>query len=116
MAVRLRDELQHRQPYQFMLEQVKKMYQAGFVHGDISEYNILVTDDGLKLLDCAQAVLLAHPRAEDFLRRDVENLVRFFKKQGAKSADLEKALVYIKDGKPVLRGLEQVQYDSDNPQ
>lgn len=99
--------------FQFMLEQVKKIYQAGFVHGDISEYNILVTDDGLKLLDCAQAVLLAHPRADDFLRRDVENLVRFFKKQGAKGLDLEKALAYVKDEKPVLHGLEQVQYDSD---
>lgn len=97
--------------YQFMLEQVKKMYQAGFVHGDISEYNILVTDDGLKLLDCAQAVLLAHPRAEDFLRRDVENLVRYFRKKGAKGAEFEKAMTYVKDGKPVLRGLEAVQYE-----
>ena len=103
---------QPQKDYEFMLTQVKKMYQAGFVHGDISEYNILVTDDGLKLLDCAQAVLLAHPRAEDFLRRDVENLVRYFKKKGAKEADLEKALAYIKDEKPVLRGLEQVEYDS----
>lgn len=99
--------------YQFMLTQVKKMYQAGFVHGDISEYNILVTDDGLKLLDCAQAVLLAHPRADEFLRRDVENLVRYFRKQGASGADFDKAMAYVKDGKPVLRGLEQVQYDSE---
>ncbi|VVC00276.1 RIO-type serine/threonine-protein kinase Rio1 [uncultured archaeon] len=100
--------------YDFMLTQVKKIYQAGFVHGDISEYNILVTDDGLKLLDCAQAVLLAHPRAEDFLRRDVENLVRYFKKQGVKEADTEKALAYIKDARPVLRGLEQLKYDEEN--
>ena len=100
--------------FDFMMTQVKKIYQAGFVHGDISEYNILVTDDGLKLLDCAQAVLLAHPRADDFLRRDVENLVRFFRKKGAKGADFEKALAYVKDGKPVLRGLEQVQYDDAN--
>jgi RIO kinase 1 len=94
--------------YDFMIEQAKRIYQAGFVHSDISEYNILVTDDGLKLLDCAQAVLLAHPRAEDFLRRDVENLARYFKKQGAKETDAEAALLWIKDEKPILHGLEAV--------
>jgi RIO kinase 1 len=94
--------------FDFMLEQVKRIYQSGFVHSDISEYNILVTDDGLKLLDCAQSVLLAHPRAEEFLRRDVENLVRYFKKQGVKSADAEAALAWVKDGKPILKGLEAV--------
>ncbi len=103
------------QDYDFMLTQLKKIYQLGFVHSDISEYNILVTDDGLKLLDCAQAVLLAHPKAEDFLSRDVQNLVRFFKKQGA-AADFEKAMKYIKDERPVLRGLEARAYQDANPE
>jgi len=94
--------------YEFLIEQIKRIYQAGFVHSDFSEYNILVTDDGLKVLDCAQAVLLAHPHAEEFLRRDVENLVRYFRKQGAKEADAEAALAWIKDGKPILHGLEAV--------
>ena len=53
-------------------------------------------------------LLLAHPRAEDFLRRDVENLVRFFRKRGVKSADTDAALAWIKDGKPILKGLEAV--------
>lgn len=91
--------------YDFLLSEVKKIYQLGFVHSDISEYNIAVTDGGLRILDCAQAVLLAHPRAQDFLERDVQNLVRFFSKQGAK-ADLEEAMKCVKDGKPVRRGLE----------
>jgi len=99
--------------YDFLLSQMKKIYQLGFVHADFSPYNIVVTDDGLKILDCAQAVLLAHPRAEDFLARDVENLVKYFKKQGA-AADFEAAMKYIKDGKPVLRGLEATKYDSES--
>lgn len=94
--------------YDFMLEQVKRIYQAGFVHSDVSEYNILVTDDGLKLLDCAQAVLLAHPRAEEYLQRDVGNLVRYFRKMGARNADVEGALEWVRDGKPILKGLEAV--------
>ncbi|MEM2138421.1 MAG: serine protein kinase RIO [Candidatus Anstonellaceae archaeon] len=105
---------QPQKDYDFLLSQIKKIYQLGFVHADVSEYNILVTDDGLKLLDCAQAVLLAHPRAEDFLQRDVQNLVRYFKKQGAET-DFEKAMAYIKDGKPVLRGLEARAYQDANP-
>ena len=99
--------------YDFLLAQIKKMYQIGFVHSDFSPYNILVTDDGLKILDCAQAVVLEHPRADDFLARDVENLVKYFRKQGA-DADFEAAMKYIKDGKPVLRGLEATKYDSEN--
>lgn len=98
--------------YDFLLTQVKKIYQLGFVHSDFSPYNILVTDDGLKILDCAQAVLLAHPRANEFLERDVLNLVKYFRKQGAK-ADFEEAMKYIKDGKPVLRGLEATAYESE---
>jgi RIO kinase 1 len=109
------DQLKSENPqkdYEFLLSQTKKIYQLGFVHSDFSPYNIVVTDDGLKILDCAQAVLLAHPRADDFLRRDVENLVKYFKKQGAQ-ADLEKAMAYIKDKKPVLRGLEATKYESE---
>jgi RIO kinase 1 len=93
--------------FDFLLAQLKKIYQLGFVHSDFSPYNIVVTDDGLKVLDCAQAVLLAHPRSEEFLARDVENLVKYFRKQGAE-ADFCKAMEYIKDGKPVLRGLEAI--------
>ena len=91
--------------YEFIIDELKKIYQLGFVHADLSEYNILVTDDGLKILDCAQAVLLAHPRSEEFLERDVQNIVNYFKRQGAE-ADFKEALAYVKDGKPVLRGLE----------
>jgi RIO kinase 1 len=96
---------QPQKDYDFILEQMKRIYQAGFVHGDLSEYNIIVTDEGLRILDCAQAVLLAHPRAEEFLQRDVANICRYFKRQGAK-VDSEKALEWIRDGKPILKGLE----------
>jgi len=99
---------QPQKDYDFIIEQVKRMYQAGFVHSDLSEYNILVTDDGLKILDCAQAVLLAHPHAEEFLKRDVENIARYFKKHGATETDAEKALEWIRNGKPILHGLEAV--------
>ncbi|HJJ38808.1 MAG TPA: serine protein kinase RIO [Methanocorpusculum sp.] len=56
---------------------------AKLVHGDLSEYNILTGPDGLILIDMAQAVTLEHPRAYNFLFRDIANINRFFEKKCA---------------------------------
>jgi RIO kinase 1 len=54
------------------------------VHGDLSEYNILVTDKGeLVWIDFSQGVHKTHPEALNLLKRDVENVVKFFNEQGA---------------------------------
>jgi len=52
---------------------------AKLVHGDLSEYNILVPDGYPVLIDFAQAVSTEHPEALEFLRRDMENLNNYFK-------------------------------------
>lgn len=56
---------------------------ADLVHSDLSEFNILY-DDGPVLIDMGQAVTLDHPRAGEFLERDVKNVVRYFKKLGVR--------------------------------
>lgn len=72
--------------------------QEELVHGDLSEYNILVTDDeDLVWIDFSQGVHVSHPEAEDLLRRDVENVVRYFSDQGAE-ADAQKAFESIISG------------------
>jgi RIO kinase 1 len=60
-----------------VLQAVKTMYSEGLVHADLSEYNIL-TYDALYFIDFAQATVLEDPRAEEFLRRDLENVHRYF--------------------------------------
>jgi len=67
---------------------------AGLVHGDLSEFNILYMDEPI-LIDMGQAVTLDHPMAEEFLRRDIKNLIRFFKKLGVK-CDEEEVIKRVK--------------------
>jgi len=75
--------------YKKILENIKKLYRCGLVHSDLSEYNIMVFDDEVFLFDLSQAVPLEHPMAEEFLMRDLRNLVRFFRKLGLKLPEPE---------------------------
>ncbi|VVB73814.1 RIO-type serine/threonine-protein kinase Rio1 [uncultured archaeon] len=81
--------------FQQIVRDMKRMYDVGLVHGDLSEFNILVQGDKLVIIDVGQAVLLDHPMAEEFLRRDVANVVRFFRKFSIK-ADEEDILKKVK--------------------
>jgi len=62
---------------------IKDLYhKAKLVHGDFSEYNIFKTDKGLVVFDLGSAVDLRHPNAQEFLKRDIYNITRFFNKRG----------------------------------
>jgi RIO kinase 1 len=79
--------------FAILLNEVKAIYcGAGLVHSDLSEYNILVRDERPIIIDMSQAVLRDHPRSEEFLNRDVANLVRFFKNEGISEKDIMEAL------------------------
>ncbi len=62
---------------------LKKMYQQeDFVHGDISEYNVLNWQEKPYLIDFSQGVLKQHPLAEKLLERDIKNLADYFREFG----------------------------------
>jgi RIO kinase 1 len=62
----------------FVLREVVKMLCAGTIHGDLSEYNILLSADGPVIIDFPQAVDAAHNQsARTILVRDVDNLTSF---------------------------------------
>ena len=68
-----------REYHAFLIGQVVRMLCAGIVHGDLSEFNILVGSDGPVIIDLPQAVDAAsNNHAKDMLVRDVTNLANYF--------------------------------------
>jgi RIO kinase 1 len=62
-----------------LVRQVVLMLCAGIVHGDLSEYNVLVDSDGPVIIDLPQAVdAAANNNARRMLGRDVDNLAAYF--------------------------------------
>ena len=70
---------QAREFHVFLIRQVVLMLCAGIVHGDLSEFNVLVDGRGPVIIDLPQAVdAAANNNASRMLERDVENLAVYF--------------------------------------
>lgn len=70
---------QAREFHHRLIREVVRMLCAGLVHGDLSEFNILVDPDGPVIIDLPQAVdAAANNHAKAMLARDVGNLATFF--------------------------------------
>jgi RIO kinase 1 len=68
-----------RQHHAFLIDQVVRMLRAGVVHGDLSEFNILISEAGPVIIDLPQAVDAAgNNHASRMLERDVANLRNYF--------------------------------------
>ncbi|MEM2341554.1 MAG: serine protein kinase RIO [Candidatus Bathyarchaeia archaeon] len=77
--------------YHNILLHIKRLYKgASLVHGDLSEYNIMVWKGRPVLFDFSQAVPIEHPNANQFLLRDLENINRYFLKIGVNVIEVEK--------------------------
>ena len=70
---------QARAHHEILLREVVRMLCAGVVHGDLSEFNILIAADGPVIIDLPQAVDAAgNNHAAGMLERDVANLRNYF--------------------------------------
>jgi RIO kinase 1 len=64
-----------REYHAFLIQQVVRMLSLGLIHGDLSEFNVLVTPEGPVIIDLPQAVNAAgNNGAKAMLARDVNNL------------------------------------------
>jgi len=69
--------------YDWTFETLGRLWnEAKLVHADFSEFNVFKTEKERVLFDMGSAVLSSHPQSVEFLKRDVSNMVRFFRKRG----------------------------------
>ena len=70
---------QAREYHQILITQVVRMLCAGIVHGDLSEYNVLVGTEGPVIIDLPQAIDAAgNNNARSMFERDIDNLANYF--------------------------------------
>lgn len=81
-----------------LIVQIKKMYKANLVHGDLSQFNVLNFHEKPVVIDFSQSTTRENPRAEEYLQRDIKNLCVFFRKYGVEYTD-EEVLKEIKKEK-----------------
>jgi len=68
--------------YEGVGEYMRRLYGAGLIHGDLSEYNMIIHEGELVIIDLGQAVTVHHPNSDEFLDRDCKNVASFFRRQG----------------------------------
>jgi len=78
--------------YKLLLTYLVRLYRkADLVHGDLSEYNIMVWKGKPVLFDMSQSVPSSHPLAKSLLERDLTNVNRFFSRLGVKVLTVDEA-------------------------
>ncbi|MGQ9538633.1 MAG: RIO1 family regulatory kinase/ATPase domain-containing protein [Candidatus Bathycorpusculaceae bacterium] len=80
-----------------ILSNIRKAYlKAGIIHADLSEYNIILKPDmHILIIDWPQYVVKEHPNAQQLLRRDVENILQYFKRKHLLAAKTDRATAYV---------------------
>jgi len=81
-----------------ILFNIRKAYlEVGVIHADLSEFNIIVKpDEHIFIIDWPQYVKKDHANADQLLKRDVRNVVHFFRRKFDTKTRLKEALTYVK--------------------
>ena len=73
------DAEQAREDHEIVMTYIMRMLCAGIVHGDLSEFNVLVDEYGPVIIDLPQAVdAAANNNARKMLERDVNNMTTYY--------------------------------------
>ena len=78
---------------QNILHDIGIAYKHNVINCDLSEYNILVdSENNTWIIDWPQAVSRRHPNADDLIKRDVYNIVKFFNRRFGLRKDVNEAI------------------------
>lgn len=80
------------------LKEIKNAYAAGLIHSDLSEYNVMVRDDGITIIDWPQYVVAGTKTAGEMLERDVTNILQYFERKYRIKRDMDETIEKIKSG------------------
>ncbi len=64
-----------------VLREMSRAWDVGYVHADMSAYNVMVSSEGIRIIDWPQSVETDHPHSRQLLERDVSNLLSHFRKR-----------------------------------
>jgi len=80
-----------------VLENIKRSYQLGIVHADLSEHNIIIKPSGeVLIIDWPQWIPTSHHNAQELLERDVSNVLKYFRRKFRLKGDISQALEFIR--------------------
>jgi len=78
-----------------LLRQLRMIWQdAGLAHADFSDYNIMIHKGEAWIIDAGQSVVQHHPKAKEFLVRDITRLCQWAQRNGVE-ADLAEATLFV---------------------
>lgn len=78
----LKNKEQYRTLYYKLIVYMRRLYQeCKLVHADLSEFNLILLDEELYIIDVSQSVEHDHVMALEFLRRDCANVNDYFSKK-----------------------------------
>lgn len=81
---------------EMIVDEVRRFYRRGIVHGDLSQYNILVNNEGFWIIDFPQSVGVENEKNwKELLVRDVSNILNYFYKSYRIEKDINSTIEYI---------------------
>jgi len=66
---------------ELILAEMADAYEAGYVHADMSEYNVFVAPEGVTVFDWPQAIPTEHENSRELLERDLGNVLGHFEQK-----------------------------------
>ncbi len=87
-----------------IMQEIRKAYDVGIIHADLSEFNIMVIREGkVYIFDWPQYITKTHPEAKYYLTRDINQITKYFARKYLLEKNTTKKIIekYFKDIKDI---------------
>ena len=75
--------------FEEILQQIQAAYKRGYIHGDLSEYNVMFDGEKVWIIDWPQWVSPDHENAAEILDHDLLTITKFFHRRYRISSDID---------------------------